>query len=205
MAKQLPDLEELFANEINNSDLFIVRDTSSRKDKKISYEALRYMFVTPMVGEIVTLNQEAELSDYYPGTTWELYEKVVKDTGWVNATLQNGWTDYSTEYATAGFRRIGNIVHVRAMVKNGTIVNNAGTTPIFTLPNGFKPSDTARNIYPATSSSTTRARCDIFPTGVVQAVEGTNAFFSIAGISFPCNDSSEHPAITRLYMYRRVL
>ena len=55
-------------------------------------------------------------------------------SAWTAVTFQNGWLDYAGGYQTTQYRKIGDIVYVRGLVK-GT----AGSTTIFTLPTGFRP------------------------------------------------------------------
>lgn len=58
------------------------------------------------------------------------------DTGWVNMTLNTGWTmdDYASEFPQ--YRKIGNIVYLRGLVNATTAAGNI----IATLPAGFRPS-----------------------------------------------------------------
>lgn len=55
------------------------------------------------------------------------------DSGWKNATLENGWTNISNR--TMKYRKIGNVVYIQGTISGGTYA--AGTT-LFTLPEGFK-------------------------------------------------------------------
>jgi hypothetical protein len=58
------------------------------------------------------------------------------DTGWINATLTGGWSNYGSPYSGAQYRRIGNVVYLRGLVKDGAF---GASNPIFTLPAGFRP------------------------------------------------------------------
>lgn len=203
MAKQLSDLEQLYSNELSDNDFFLVRDVSSITDKKITVGAVKKAVSFPPIGQILKFDTETDLSLVYPDTSWVLDSSEVLDTGWISATLQSGWSNYGSEYDTAAFRRVGSSVYLRGMVKSGSVVNNTGTSPIFTLPDGFKPDISGRSIFSCTSAATTRARTDIFSSGVVQAVEGTNSWFSVAGIVLPCSDGSDSVLIERVYRYRR--
>lgn len=62
--------------------------------------------------------------------------EINQDSGWIAPTLQNSWTNYGSPWEEAAYRKISGIVHIRGLVKPGTIGN---TTPIFTLPAGYRP------------------------------------------------------------------
>lgn len=55
------------------------------------------------------------------------------DSGWKNATLENGWSNISNR--TMKYRKIGNVVYIQGTISGGTYA--AGTT-LFTLPEGFR-------------------------------------------------------------------
>lgn len=56
------------------------------------------------------------------------------DSGWIAPTLLNSWVNYGSGLANAGYRKIGNLVRLRGIVKDGT-----GAVAIFTLPSGYRP------------------------------------------------------------------
>lgn len=58
------------------------------------------------------------------------------DTGWISASLQNGWVNFGGAYSIAEYRRLNGIVYVQGLIKSGTI--NPGTV-LFNLPVGFRP------------------------------------------------------------------
>lgn len=55
------------------------------------------------------------------------------DSGWKNATLENGWSNISNR--NMKYRKIGSVVYVQGTITGGTYA--AGTT-LFTLPEGFR-------------------------------------------------------------------
>lgn len=66
-------------------------------------------------------------------------EGRVADSGWVSMTMQNGWVSYDTSEPGGGWsdpaiRRIGSLLIVKGLVKNGTATNG---TSIATFPSGF--------------------------------------------------------------------
>jgi hypothetical protein len=54
-------------------------------------------------------------------------------TAWANLTMQNAWVSYGTGYAPQ-YRKIGDEVQIRGLMKSG-----ATSTAAFTLPVGFRP------------------------------------------------------------------
>ncbi|WP_166139614.1 hypothetical protein [Nocardioides ochotonae] len=64
---------------------------------------------------------------------WNADGARTDDTGWIDVTLANSWVAYGTPYATPGYRRIGNRVHLRGVLKSGTVGN------MFRLPEGHRP------------------------------------------------------------------
>ena len=122
-------------------------------------------------------------SNALPGDIYSNGRLVASDSGWIVPTLQSGWVNYDASYTPASYRKIGSMVYLRGMLRNGTLANNSGTTPIFTLPAGFRPSH--RCLFSTRCSvSSPAGRTDVFPNGVVQAVEGANSWFSIDGVCF---------------------
>ena len=51
--------------------------------------------------------------------------------------FQNSWVNYGGGASTAGYRKVGKTVYLKGLVKTG---NNA--TTIFTLPSGYRPTNT---------------------------------------------------------------
>src|SRR5713226_3483177 len=74
--------------------------------------------------------------------TAALFNTYIRDNGdyftgevaWTDATLANGWVTWGTPYPTPGFRKIGDQVFLRGLIKSGTIGLAA-----FTLPLGYRP------------------------------------------------------------------
>ena len=103
------------------------------------------------------------------------------DTGWLNLTLQNGWSAYGSGYPAPQYRKSGNLVTLRGKMKTGSINNG---TLIFTLPTGFTPTYPMDRIV-SDSSNSWRARLVIATNGQVTLQDfNDNGWFSIDGISF---------------------
>ena len=103
-------------------------------------------------------------------------EATIQQPAWTNATYQNGWVDSSASYHSVGYYKDSHgTVHLRGIAKNGT-----NGTAIFTLPPGYRPSKSM--IFPAASNGAF-GYADITTGGAVVAT-GSNAWFSLDGISF---------------------
>ncbi len=91
---------------------------------------------------------------------------------WIAPTLLNNWVNFGPGWATAGYRKSANgDVHVRLMVKDGTL-----GTSVFTLPAGYRPD--ATRVLAGTANGGTAARWDIDTDGSVTIVTGGSTVFS---------------------------
>ena len=95
-----------------------------------------------------------------------------------NPAFQNGWTNYSPSGNSAGYYkdRLG-FVHLKGMVKNGTMSQTA-----FTLPVGYRP---AKAMLLPTASAHVYGEVLIYADGRVDAETGQNLLMSLDGIVFP--------------------
>ena len=85
---------------------------------------------TPVEGSIM-IRRKADQPD-----TWTAFEQFIPlDTGWINATLQTGWTTVTNGFLQ--YRKIGEIVHVRAKV--ATSDATVGSKLMTVLPAGYRP------------------------------------------------------------------
>jgi hypothetical protein len=111
----------------------------------------------------------------------------ITQQAWQTPTLQNGWVRYDpTTYNPPGyFKDSMGIVHLRGLVKGGTI-----QATIFTMPAGYTPE--FRELFIVASSMPTatatrgsgHGRVDILSDGQVLVWEGTNDWLSLDGITF---------------------
>lgn len=95
------------------------------------------------------------------------------DTGWIAPALLNGWVNYSapgTGFAPCGYRKIGNIVFLRGLLKSGT------ANLMFTLPAGYRP---AWLMLLGIEAGGAHGRVDIAANGDVTRVAGGNAYIQI--------------------------
>jgi hypothetical protein len=95
-----------------------------------------------------------------------------------NPAFQNGWTNYSPSGNSAGYYkdRLG-FVHLKGMIKNGTMSQTA-----FTLPVGYRP---AKAMLLPTASAHVYGEVLIYADGRVDAETGQNLLMSLDGIVFP--------------------
>jgi len=105
------------------------------------------------------------------------------DTSWheVGAdgepAFQNSWVNYGSGFATAAFRKdVLGWVHLRGMIKSGTIGSAA-----FALPVGYRP---PAHIYFACVSNGAFGDVLIITSGNVIPQVGNNTWFSLNGITF---------------------
>lgn len=120
-------------------------------------------------------------------------------SGWTNVTFTNGWVNYGT-FQGAQYRKVGDMVQLRGLIKSGT----AGASA-FTLPAGYRPplniiltggngTHVAINTGAASagtahthpfSMSETSGRIDINTTGTVTpSAAATNNWICLDGLSF---------------------
>lgn len=59
---------------------------------------------------------------------------VGRTTAWTALTLLNSWVNFGGSQQTAQYRKVGDVVQVRGLVKSG-----AANTVAFNLPAGFRP------------------------------------------------------------------
>ena len=96
---------------------------------------------------------------------------------WTAPTFLNSWINNGSGYNNAGFYKDEfGIVHLRGLVKSGTM-----QASIFTLPTGYRPA--AREFF-GTVSDALFGSVYIDPDGSVVPWSGSNAWFSLDGITF---------------------
>lgn len=97
-------------------------------------------------------------------------------TAWVAPTLGNAWVNFGGAYQVAQYRKVGDEVELRGVIKGGTM-----NVAAFTLPAGFRPP--ALNQF-ATVSGGVYGYITVDPTGNVNPAVGTNASFDLAPVRF---------------------
>lgn len=59
---------------------------------------------------------------------------VVGRTAWTSPTMQNSWVAYGAPFGGAEYRKVGDMVQIRGVIKSGST-----TATMFTLPAGYRP------------------------------------------------------------------
>ena len=104
---------------------------------------------------------------------------VLRQDGWINAPLTQGWVNYGSSYNAAGYYRDRQgVTHLRGLVRSGAVGGNA---TIFVLPGGFRPP--ARELR-CVQSTDQVGRVDITTDGRVIPYGVRNGWVSLDGISF---------------------
>ena len=113
-------------------------------------------------------------------------QTILEQEPWQTPALQNGWAPYGNNFnLPAYFKDSLGIVHLRGMVRGGTLRNS-----IFTLPVGYRPINRELFLVASAMPSATSTngsgfgRVDVANDGQVIAWEGTNEWLSLDGITF---------------------
>lgn len=85
--------------------------------------------------------------------------------------FQNSWVDFGGAFPTAQYRKVGDVVSIRGLVKSG-----ASNTTIFTLPVGFRP---PLDIYAPGVASDMFANLVIESDGEVKIVGTTSSWAAL--------------------------
>jgi hypothetical protein len=105
-------------------------------------------------------------------------------------TLAGTWANYGLSYTSAGYwRDTSGVVHIQGMVKSG------GAALIFTLPAGYRPSATYRQVVDTSGGG---GVLEITSSGAVNMASGNNAYFCLDGTSFRAADVSSTSAFPKL-------
>jgi len=100
-----------------------------------------------------------------------------------------GWSDYGGEFTPVAYRKIGDTVEIRGMIKFTT----GSAITIFTLPAGSRPATNRRHLFSApgfdgNTPGFTLSNIEIHPSGIVELNLGpashANTFVSLSGIQF---------------------
>lgn len=114
-------------------------------------------------------------------------DTLANDSGWINLTLEDGWTmnDYTAEVPQ--YRKIGKIVMLRGLV-NATA---AADRKVATLPEGFRPISGWYNRYNSVLNQSDYVNVQINPNGDILDYNKTTsvgrAFVCLSNIVFMAN------------------
>ena len=98
---------------------------------------------------------------------------------WVDVTFENSWVNFGGGFNDCQYRKVGNDVEIRGMVKDGTI-----PATIFTIPENFRPVNAY--FFDAISGGS-QGRIRIGDDGAVTIAAGSAAYISLDGIRFSLN------------------
>lgn len=112
----------------------------------------------------------------YAGGDVLVNNKSIVPTAWTAVTFQNGWQNYGGNQ-NCQYRKIGDRVYLRGMMKSGSLNN-----PAFTLPVGFQPPALIQ--FPIMEYSVGPGVCNLNPDGSLWPFSAGVTGFSIAHISF---------------------
>lgn len=128
----------------------------------------------PLANGTLNTNLNADKVDGHEAADFALAAQV--DT-WHVPTYTNSWVTYGGTQNFAYMKDNLGFVHLRGIIKSGTIGSAA-----FTLPAGYLPATTIQQIA---NSNGAYGQFTITTGGVVTPVTGSNAWFSFDGVVFP--------------------
>jgi type II secretory pathway pseudopilin PulG len=150
--------------EVNNSGTWVVGGTSNSTARTFTLSSATH-------NDIV----KARVTAIGPGGSTTSPIKSVTIPLWTPLNLQNGWVDYAPPYSSAGYTKTAaGVILLKGMVRSGTGI-------IGTLPVGYRPA-----MYSMFENSTNSApgRVDVQSDGNIRLSVGSNAWYSLDGISF---------------------
>lgn len=117
---------------------------------------------------------------------------------WLSVGSTGSWAKPSTAYYATGYwKDASGTVHLRGTLSNGTY----GTTPIFTLPAGFRPAkNTLFSVaqscptYQGSGTVEVQSDGDVIAPAITSVQTGTSTYLSLDGISFEAADLSPQAA-----------
>lgn len=101
-------------------------------------------------------------------------------TKWIAPTFENGWVDFGGANPGAAYRRVGDEVQLRGVIKSGTV----GVVPAFTMPADYRPLAGTLNVFFPALSAGALGMVVVSAAGEVQVQVGTNTDVSMTGMSF---------------------
>lgn len=134
----------------------------------------------PIGGASGTVLTKSTATDY--DTSWITRAALAADaafsalylavpTAWTAVTFTNSWVDFGAPFQVCQYRKVGDTVQLRGLMKTGAVPSQA-----FTLPVGFRP---PADLSFACRSGGAYAGFTITSAGVLTAAEGVNTAFSI--------------------------
>lgn len=98
-----------------------------------------------------------------------------EDSGWINATLSSYFNLYASD-SECKYRKIGKYVQIHGVVKPKSAIAGSSTDyPIFTLPEGYRPSASVYSVCQGSSKNTWLLRVDATNGNVCFSRYGTTS------------------------------
>jgi hypothetical protein len=147
----------------------------------------RRVLLSPRLPELKSGNQIIDdwvARQLQPFVT-QVFEQVsylLRDPSFIAPTFQNDWVDYDAGYELTGYYKDPRgFVHLRGLVKDGTL-----NTTIFTLPVGYRPSNALLFVTVGREGATNSVnRITIDTSGnLTQEESASNDWLSLNGIYF---------------------
>lgn len=107
---------------------------------------------------------------FYTGSAWE----YVMGGGWTVLSYSNNWTDFGSGFQVGQYRKVGDVVYVRGLLKRSTGTPSVGET-VATLPSGFRPPTDITNVAQEAAGVSSFSRIDVTTAGIIKWVTGTAA------------------------------
>ncbi|MGV9206349.1 MAG: hypothetical protein ACOC44_20270, partial [Promethearchaeia archaeon] len=124
------------------------------------------------VADDLSEHESETLADGVHGTDFDIH--YVGESG--EPSFQNGWENYGGDFSKAAFWKIGNMVYLQGLIRNGS------NDVMFTLPSGYRPS---KDRIIATISSNDIGRVAILPNGDIDSNSiNSSSWVSLEGINF---------------------
>ena len=105
-------------------------------------------------------------------------ETLTTPSAWTDVSFQNSWVNYGLGEQNVQYRKIGDLVYLRGVMKSGTV---GVAYPGFTLPTGFRP---PKNVYVDVPSNNAHGQAFIYPSGIVGITVGSNVSVHLDSIVF---------------------
>lgn len=101
---------------------------------------------------------------------------TITPTAWTAVTFQGAWVNFGAPYQVAQYRKIGDVVQMRGVIKSGAL-----NTAAMTLPVGFRPPATQQF---ATVSGGQPGYITVDVNGVVNPAVGLSTSFDLSPCTF---------------------
>lgn len=142
-------------------------------------DILEAAFVPSATKPLIVFRADAgagkEIEYTFDGSTWYTVDAQVT-TAWTAPTFTNSWVNYGSGYQSARYRKVGDIVSLDGLIKDGDDLSSA-----FTLPVGFRPLATVEFVG---VNNLAGSYIDIQTNGNVYVSKGGGTYASLSGLHF---------------------